>query len=484
MSEFADYLQLGLVGLFILVQTLYTLSFLMDFYLLALPVNWVDMRDAKHLKKGDYPFIVLLYPVLREPEEMMRTTFISLAALNYPADRYRIVAVVNESDQETSRSLQHLRKSFPFLEIMEVPPTTHSSWQVVWDNWDESPMTYWWHYGIRAHDRNLPPKKTRQLIYAFYTIAKELFKKEDFLLNYIDADSCPPPDHFLAGAVGIRQYDVLQATNVAGNLNVNLATAMHSFDHMAWDGRKYPHLSSDGRHPYWVLGKGQFFRASDLLVLGGFHPWIAIEDPEVGMRFWAFGRRLGIILDPLIDEVPSTFAEGILQRKRWVCGFFQSLGEPPTRLDMTRLETFKTWLNFMPCLSLLINAVGTPVGIWAAWTYYNGTSILPYWTIWHALLNLTILVISLALLYYRVWIRTAIVLDRFSSRLWYMLKVNPIFLMIWWLIWGIPIVLGFFMYVGEGGLVWERTKKVDANRELIRAQLRANERPLIANKSK
>jgi glycosyltransferase XagB len=144
------------------------------------------------------------------------------------------------------------------------------------------------------------------------------------------------------------------------------------------------------------------------------------------MRFWAHGKRLGIIQNPLIEEVPSTIMHGITQRKRWVCGFFQSLSEPLTRLGLTPFEKFKAWLNFLPCLSLSLNSIGIPVGIWAAWTYYKGTSILPHWTIWLALVNLTAFAISMSCLYYRIWIRTALVLDSLGSRIWYMLRVKHV----------------------------------------------------------
>lgn len=461
-----------LAALFIACQILYTLTFLVEAYFFSRPVNWVDMKEVKDLKAGDYPYIVLFYPVLRELEETMRTTFFALSKLDYPIDRYRVVAIPNENDVETVASLRRLQSEFAFLEMIEVPPTTDDRWEVVWNAWEVNEKVYWWHQGVRAKIKNLPPKKTRQLIYAFYQTADE--SCEDFLVNYIDADSCPPPDHFLAAAVGMKHYDVLQSQNIAGNLNTTMASTWHSFDHMAWDGLKYPHLSADGHHPYWVLGKGLFFRASDLVALGGFHPWITIEDPEVGMRFWVNGKRLGIIQNPLIEEVPLTLGHGITQRKRWVCGFFQSLSEPLTRLGMTPFQKFKAWLNFLPCLSFWINSIGFPIGVWALWHYFNDTGILPAWTVWHSALNVCLFAIAISCLYYQTWKRTAIVLDRLGARVWYMVRINPISIMIWWIIWLIPLWIGLKMFLSDGGLVWQRTEKVDANSDLVRSQVRGS----------
>ncbi|WP_428668645.1 glycosyltransferase family 2 protein [Reyranella sp.] len=466
-----EILPLSLVGLFILGQILYSLVLLVDLYLLSLPVDWVDPDEKIGIREEEYPYIVLFYPVLRELESTMRTTFTSLARLDYPANRYRIVAIPNSHDHATIASLKRLQESFSFVQILEVPPTADPSWQIVWDSWTANPNAYWWHTGVRARNRDLPPKKTRQLIYAFYHMANAFAHEPNLAINYIDADSCPPTDHLKAAVNGLRRYDVLQAQNVAGNMNASMAASWHALDHMVWDGYKYPHLSANGRQPYWVLGKGLYFRASDLLALGGFHPWVSIEDPEVGLRFWKSGKRLGIIASSLIEEVPETFREGISQRKRWTCGFFQALGSPLGALGFTPWERFKAWLVFLPCLSLSINAFGIPVGLWALWVWLTDEpTVMPGWALWLAAANFTAFVISLIPMYANVWRRTGLVFERWTDRTWYMLRVNPLLAMFWWLIWIVPLAIGFKMYISDGGLVWQRTKKINANEELISSQ--------------
>jgi cellulose synthase/poly-beta-1,6-N-acetylglucosamine synthase-like glycosyltransferase len=457
------------VGAFCGVQIAYFLTFMLDAYFFTRPVNWVDPEEARSLSPEQLPRIVLFYPVLRELEATMRTTLTSLAQLDYPRDRYSVVAIPNGSDTPTVAALRRLQGEFDFLQIIEVPATSHRSWQVVWDAWERTQKAYWWHEGKHAHNRDLPPKKTRQLIYAFYQLAQRFAPGTDFLVNYIDADSCPPRDHFMAAAAGMRHYDVLQAQNIAGNLNASMAASWHAFDHMAWDGSKYPHLSANGSHPFWVLGKGLFFRASDLVELGGFHPWITIEDPEVGMRFWTNGKRLGIISNPLIEEVPLTLAHGITQRKRWVAGFFQSLGSPLARMGMSPIDRIKAWLNFLPCLSLSLNSIGLPLGIWASADHLLGNGTVPGWALLLSLLNLCAFGASMTCLYVRTWQRSALVLPRWQDRVWYLLRVNPLFVLVWWLIWLIPIWIGFRMYLRDEGLVWERTEKTDANHGLVRA---------------
>lgn len=455
-----------LVGI---TQLLYLGSFLLELYFLSLKVHRVDMDDPLPAE-ADLPYIVLLYPVLRELERTMETTFTSLAKLDYPRDRYRVVAIPNSSDTETIASLRRLAGKFPFVEILEVPPTTDPSWDVVWNSWDSNPKVYWWHKGKRAGSKELPPKKTRQLNYALYQVAETHRDKTNLAIDYIDADSCPPADHFKAAAIGFQKFDVLQARNVAGNLTASLPAAFHAFDHITWDGGKYGHLS-DPRQPYWVLGKGLFFKVDDLIALGGFNPWITIEDPEIGERFWKNGKTLGIIENPLIEEVPETLSEGITQRKRWVAGFFQSLSKPLTEMEFTFNERLRAWANFMPCMSLWLNAIGIPVGIWTAWRFYNGDNFLPMWLIVLSIFNIVAYGFMMINLYVRTWKRTGLVLEHTGDRIRYMLMVNPVFLMVWWCIWIIPLTLGFVMYLKDSGQVWQRTEKVDANNTLVRSKL-------------
>jgi cellulose synthase/poly-beta-1,6-N-acetylglucosamine synthase-like glycosyltransferase len=464
-----------LTVVFVITQALYFLALAIDAYLFSRPIDRVDPGKIVDTPVADLPHIVLFYPVLRELEDTMRTTFVALTKMVYPKSKFEVVAIPNADDHETIAALRRLELEFEFLRVLEVPPTSDPSWSVVWSAWWRNPKAYWWHQGRRARNTELPPKKTRQLIYALYHTI-EAREGRDFLVNYIDADSAPPPDHLLAGAAGMQEFDVLQATNVAGNLDRSLASAWHAFDHMAWDGLKYRHLSANGRHPYWVLGKGLFFRASDLDDLGGFHPWMAIEDPEVGMRFWANGKRLGIIENPLIEEVPATFARGITQRKRWVCGFFQSLGEPLDRLGFTPMEKLKAWLNFLPCMSLVVNVVGIPIGAWALWTLFEGRQHLPSWTLVLAAFNLVGYALSMATIYVATWRRTKLVLDRRIDRILYMAKVNPLFDTIWWMIWSVSLAIGLRMFLLDDGLIWERTEKIDANHALIRVRS-ANLRP-------
>lgn len=446
---------------YIVTQVLHLFASIVVIYFLTRKVNWVDTSEADELSDEELPFIVLVYPVLREDEATMHSTLVTLSWLDYPTSRYRVISVPNSDDQHSIDALERLQREFPFLEIAKVPPTSDPSWQVVWDAWEQNEKAYWFHEGATQAERALPPKKTRQLIYIFYKLVAEL--GTDWVLDYIDADSMPPPNHFKSAAAGLQKYDVLQATNVVGNPLDSIATSFHAFDHMCWDGLIYPGMSANGKHPFYVLGKGLFYKAGDLAELGCFNPWVTIEDPEVGMRLWTNGKKLGIIADPLIEEVPRTFKGGVIQRYRWVCGFFQTLGRPLKQMGMTLPQRMKARLNIVPVLSLPVNVISVPTGCFAAWIFYLGHNPFPAWVVWISLLNIALYVLLVCILHWNAYRRTRFVLKNRAARLGYSLRVNPVFMFLYYLFWTIPIAIGFFMYLTDRGKAWDRTVKRDAD---------------------
>lgn len=451
--------------IYIVGQFLYLFGFLVVLYFLTRPVNWVS-EATEGLTPADMPLIIMAYPVLREDADTMHTTMVALSRQDYPAGKFRVIAIPNSHDTVTIEALTRLQSEFQFLEIMEVPPTTDPSWDAVWQSWAANPKSYWFHEGKTRSVTDLPPKKTRQLIYLLYTLRARI--GTDWVLSYIDADSLVPANHFKLAALGLKRYDVLQSTNVVGNLLDTWGVTFHGFDHMVWDGNIYPHSSANGKHPYYVLGKGLFYQAAQLVEVGGFNPWTTIEDPEVGMRLWTNGKRLGIIREPLIEESPPTISGGIVQRNRWMCGFYQSLGAPLRQMGMGFWDRQKARLNAMPTVLLLTNIFGLPTGAYALYRFITCTGIFDLWVVYLSLVNIGLAVIILTQMYTVTFRRTRLVLNRLSQRLWYMIRVSPLFLVTYYLIWCIPILVGFGMYLSGRGKVWMRTEKFDADSRFVK----------------
>jgi cellulose synthase/poly-beta-1,6-N-acetylglucosamine synthase-like glycosyltransferase len=454
--------------LFIISQSLYFIVFIVMFYFLTRKVNWVESSQASKLSAGQLPQMIMLYPVLHEDENTMHTSMVALSRMDYPKDKYRVIAIPNSNDLVTIEILERLQKEFQFLEIYEVPPVDNPSWDVVWKAWDKNPKAYWWHQGKTKGDKYLPPKKTRQLVWAFYTLVDQI--GTNWVLDYIDADSITPSNHFKIAAAGLQKYDVLQSTNVVGNLPDTPATSLHAFDHMVWDGNVYPHMSANGKHPYYVLGKGLFYKAKDLFELGCFNPWITIEDPEIGLRYWVNGKRLGIIAEPLIEEVPQTYIPGgINQRNRWMCGFYQTMASPLKRMGMSLRHRFLARLNLVPVLSHLVNLIGLPTGFIALSLFVRHISHVPLAVIVLSVVNSVFFVIVMGIIYTRTWKRTKMVIDSGWRRFVYVLWVNPFTYFVYTLLWCIPIIIGFFLFIANRGKAWKRTEKVDADRAYVNA---------------
>lgn len=446
----------------VVVQVVYLVGILVTYWFHLLPVDLVDREQAP---TRPLPKIVLFYPVLHELEQTMRTTFTGMQRADYPAELLRVVSIPNSDDHETIASLERLRLEFPFLEVMAVPPTTDPSWDAVWNAWNENPKAYWWHQDKRRGDRDLPPKKTRQLVWATYQVAPG---NEDALLSYIDADSVVPTDYWRTAAVGMETFDVVQNTNITGNLMSSWPASFYAMDHIAWDSTLYKHMTAHGKHPFYVLGKGLFFRFGDVVAAGGFHPWLTIEDPEVGMRLWTNGARLGVVESPLIEEVPATWSQGVTQRKRWVAGFFQSLHTPLVRMGMTPAQRFRARLNFVPCLSLAFNPVGFAVGLWPIVAVLAFGVVLPVGAVVLCLVTASLALALMVNGMVRAGVASRPVLPRRRDRLAYVARVNLVFVLGYWLWWLLPLVKGFSMFLRDGGLVWERTEKRDANNVLVR----------------
>jgi hypothetical protein len=69
-----------LIWLFAISQLLYLGCFLLEMYFRSLRVNRVDMDDPLPATEAEMPFIVLLYPVLRELERTSWTTHAAATA--------------------------------------------------------------------------------------------------------------------------------------------------------------------------------------------------------------------------------------------------------------------------------------------------------------------------------------------------------------------------------------------------------------------
>ena len=111
------------------------------------------------------------------------------------------------------------------------------------------------------------------------------------------------------------------------------------------------------------------------------------------------------------------------------------------------------------------------LGVWALWGLIAGWRLFPTWTVPLCLVNLALATFIFTSNYWSTWVRSGMVLEEIRDRVRFMVRVSPPALIVYWLIWAIPIVIGINMFRHDRGLVWERTEKIDANNGLVRGQL-------------
>lgn len=83
MDFYAEELATVALALFFVSQLAYAGSLGLHFFLRTLPRNFVTQQEIDAVDRNYVPFIVLFYPVLKELEGTMRTTFLSISDIDY-----------------------------------------------------------------------------------------------------------------------------------------------------------------------------------------------------------------------------------------------------------------------------------------------------------------------------------------------------------------------------------------------------------------
>jgi len=150
-----------------------------------------------------------------------------------------------------------------------------------------------------------------------------------------------------------------------------------------------------------------------------------------------------------------------------MCGFFQTLTTPLKQMGMKFWHRQLARLNFVPTLSLLINIIGLPTGAYALYLYITSFGPFPPWVMLLSAVNVILYIVVMGQVYLNTWKRSKLVLHETSTRAWYITRVNPLVLFLYYLLWSVPIAIGFGMFLADKGKAWVRTEKVDADRRFV-----------------
>lgn len=236
------------------------------------------------------PSYAVLVPLHREAAVVPRL-LASLARLDYPADRLRLLLVVEADDAATLAAIRD--HGLPRgIEVIEVPA-------------------------------GAPRTKPKALAYALQFVRSDL-------VAVFDAEDRPDPD----------QLRIAAAALAAGPPELACVQAALFIDHAAasrpWLARQFaleyamlfghllPTLGTRG-HFFPLGGTSNHFRRDALEAVGGWDPHNVTEDADIAVRLVRAGYRLATIPSRTGEEAPLTLAAWTAQRTRWMKGWLQTL---------------------------------------------------------------------------------------------------------------------------------------------------------------
>jgi cellulose synthase/poly-beta-1,6-N-acetylglucosamine synthase-like glycosyltransferase len=281
-------------------------------------------KIMQNLKDEELPFYTILLPVYKE-KEIVKLLLQGIANLDYPKERYEILILLEEDDEETIREVEeHLTtdedlKGYNFIPII-VP--------------DYQPKT-----------------KPKACNYGL------IFSRGKHLVIY-DAEDIPEPNQLKMAVAAFQyfpeEYICFQAHLNYYNTNQNFLTKMFTLEYSYWFDYMLPGLFKLNL-PIPLGGTSNHFRMEKLIELGGWDPYNMTEDADLGMRAYLHGYKVGVIDSTTYEEANSKLSNWIRQRSRWIKGYMQTwLVYNREPLKMIKEAGFRGYLAF----NMLIG--GTP----------------------------------------------------------------------------------------------------------------------------
>ncbi len=231
-----------------------------------------------------YSVLVALHKEAAVASQLVR----AMSQLDWPSSRLEVLYVCEADDSETIEAL--MAHGFPSNHrIIKVPASS-------------------------------PRTKPKALNFALKAC------KGDFVVIY-DAEDRPHPHQLQeAWSVFSKSDDrlaCLQAPLVVTNARASWLANMFAFEYAAHFTGLLPYLAETGV-PLPLGGTSNHFRKSALETVGAWDPHNVTEDADLGIRFYRFGYRCGVIQSPTLEDGPETLAEWYPQRTRWQKGWMQT----------------------------------------------------------------------------------------------------------------------------------------------------------------
>jgi len=273
---------------------------------------------------GGWPAYTILVPLYRE-ETAAAGLMAHLRELDYPADKLRVLLLVEADDQQTRDAVERAGIAPPF-EMVLIPV---------------------------SHPRTKP--KACNI---------GLQRSSGAYLVIYDAEDRPETDQLKKAAIlfakAPEQVVCLQASLNYYNRDRNWLTRFFAIEYSTWFDFCLPGLYRLDA-PIPLGGTSNHFRLAALRTLRGWDPYNVTEDCDLGIRLYSRGLRTALLDSTTWEEATFRVLPWIRQRSRWVKGYLQTylvhLREHRTlRRDwgLARLVHFH-FLFGAGCICLLMN---------------------------------------------------------------------------------------------------------------------------------
>jgi 1,2-diacylglycerol 3-beta-glucosyltransferase len=301
-----------------------------------------------------YPFISLAIAAKNEAA-VIANLVENLCTLDYPADRYEVWAIDDNSTDRTPEILDELARKYPQLQV------------------------------LHRTDRDSGGKSG--------ALNQVLTLMQGEIIGVFDADAIVTPD-FLNQVLAYFQNETvgaIQLRKAITNSETNLLTRGQRAE-MALDSYLQQQRTSGGGIGE-LRGNGQFVRRTALAACDGWNDQTITDDLDLTIRLHLTGWDIALMPYPPVGEEGVTTLKALWhQRNRWAEGGFQRYLDYWEPIASNRMGTKKT-LDLLSFLSIqyLLPPAGIPDFLMAFWLKHPPLLLpmtaslgvaLPLWGIW------------------------------------------------------------------------------------------------------
>lgn len=231
-----------------------------------------------------YTLVVALYREANMAEQIVG----AMMALRYPAKKLDLIFALEPDDHDTIKAIRAAMPAHARIVLA----------------------------------RGAAPKAKPRALNAALTKARG-----EFLAIY-DAEDRPDPDQLLKAVAALKagppELACVQAELRPDDARPNVLQRLFALDFCLWFEVMLWGLERQSM-PVPLGGTSNHFRTAILRQAGGWDSFNVTEDADLGLRLARLGYKTGIIASQTREESPSSLKDWMLQRRRWIRGYMQTL---------------------------------------------------------------------------------------------------------------------------------------------------------------